>query len=125
MFGHMQAQPMLTKEAPSTDEAVAALLAITENAQPERWIEFSASALLFLSVQGDPESGALYVLDRKTSTWYWVDFNDQQYGGYSVSDFELLIHEYDILSLVERPGLLKAAPGWILELGKPAEMASS
>lgn len=119
----MQAQPVLTKEAPSIDEAVAALLAITENAQRERWIEFPVSVLLFLSIQGDPESGSLYVLDRKTSTWYWVDFDDQQYGGYSASDFELLIHEYDILSLVECRGLLKAAPGWILELGKPAEMA--
>ena len=123
MFGHMHAYPILTKEAPSIDEAVAALLAITENAQPERWIEFPASALLFLSVQGDPESGALYVLDRKTRNWYWVDFDDQQFGGYSQTDFELLIHEYDFLSLVERPGLLKAAPGWILEPGKPAEMA--
>ena len=122
MFGHMKALPVLTKETPSIDGAVAALLAVTENAQPERWIEFPASALLFLSVQGDPESGAFYVLDRKTSTWYWVDFDDQQYGGYSLRDFELLIHEYDILSLVERPGLLKA-PEWILELGKPAEMA--
>ena len=123
MFGHMDAHPILTKEAPSIDEAVAALLAITENAQPERWIEFPASALLFLSVQGDPESGALYILDRKTSSWYWVDFDDQQFGGYSQTDFELLIHEYDFLSLVERPGLLKAARGWILEAGKPAEMA--
>jgi hypothetical protein len=123
MFGHMQAQPVLTKEASSIDEAIATLLTITENAKPERWIEFPASALLFLSVQGDPESGALYVLDRKTSTWYWVDFDDRQYGGYSVSDFDLLLHEYDILSLVERPGLLKASPGWILEPGKPAEMA--
>ena len=39
------------------------------------------------------------------------------------SDFDLLVREYDILSLVERPGLLKATPGWILEPGKPAEMA--
>ena len=122
MFGHMEAQPILTLENCSPDLSIAALLAITETAQPVRWIEFPASVLLFLSVQGDPESGALYVLDRKTSSWYWIDFDDQHYGGYSVSDFELLIHQYDILSLVERPGLLKAAPGWILELGKPAEM---
>jgi hypothetical protein len=88
-----------------------------------RWIEFPTSVLLFASVQGDPESGAFYVFDRRTSTWFWIDFDDQQYGGYSVNDFDLLIHEYDILSLVERPGLLKAAPGWILEPGKPAEMA--
>jgi hypothetical protein len=65
-----------------------------------------------------------YVFDRKTSTWFWIDFDDQQYGGYSVNDFDLLIHEYDFLSLVERPGLLRATPGWLLEPGKPAEMAA-
>jgi hypothetical protein len=123
MFGHMKAQPILSAGTPSIDPAIKALLAITESAQPVRWIEFPASVLLFISVQGDPESGAFYVLDRRTAIWFWIDFDDQQYGGYSQSDFDLLIHEYDILSLVERPGLLKAPPGWILEPGKPAEMA--
>jgi hypothetical protein len=124
MFGHMKAQTILAVETPSIDPAIGALLAITENAQPTRWIEFPASVLLFASVQNDPESGAFYVFDRKTSTWFWIDFEDQQYGGYSVSDFDLLIHEYDFLSLVERPGLLRATPGWLLEPGKPAEMAA-
>jgi hypothetical protein len=124
MFGQMKAQPILAVETSSIDPAVAALLAITENAQPVRWIEFPASVLLFVSVQDDPESGAFYVFDRRTSTWFWIDFEDQQYGGYSVSDFDLLIHEYDFLSLVERPGLLTATPGWLLEPGKPAEMAA-
>jgi len=124
MFGHMKAQPILAVETPSIDPAIAALLAITENAQPIRWIEFPASVLLFASVQNDPESGAFYVFDRKTSTWFWIDFEDQQYGGYSVSDFDLLVHEYDFLSLVERPGLFRATPGWLLEPRKPAEMAA-
>jgi hypothetical protein len=123
MFGHMKAQPILAVPTVSTEPAVAALLAITENAQPVRWIEFPPSILLLVSVQDDPESGAFYVFDRKTSTWFWIDFDDLQYGGYSLRDFDLLVHEYDILSLVERPGLLKATPGWILEPGKPAEMA--
>ena len=123
MFGHMKAQPILAVPTVSIEPAVAALLAITENAQPVRWIEFPTSILLLVSVQGDPESGAFYVFDRRTSTWFWIDFDDQQYGGYSQSDFDLLIHEYDILSLLERPGLLKATPGWILEPGKRAEMA--
>jgi hypothetical protein len=123
MFGHMKAQPILALETPSIDPAIAALLAITENAHPIRWVEFPASVLLFASVQNDPESGAFYVFDRRTSTWFWIDFEDQQNGGYSVSDFDLLIHEYDFLSLVERPGLLRATLGWLLEPGKPAEMA--
>ncbi len=123
MFGHMKAQPILAVATASTDPAIAALLAITENAQPVRWIEFPASVLLFMSIQEDPQSGAFYVLDRRTATWFWIDFDDQQYGGYGASDFDLLVHEYDILSLVERSGLLRANPGWILEPGKPAEMA--
>ena len=125
MFGHMKAQPILKLENSSPEAAITALVAITENAQPVRWIEFPASILWFASVQGDPESGAFYVFDRKACSWFWIDFDDQQYGGYSVSDFDLLIHEYDILTLVERPGLLKAAPGWMLEPGTPAEMRSS
>ena len=124
MFGHMKARPVLAIATCSIEQGIAALLTITENAQPTRWIEFPASILLFLSVQGDPESGAFYLFDRKTSTWFWIDFDDQQYGGYSVSDFDLLIQEYGMLSLVERPALLKASPGWILEPGRPAEMAA-
>lgn len=125
MFGHMKAEPILKLANSSPGAAIAALVAITEDAQPVRWIEFPASILLFVSVQGDRESGAFYVLDRKTSVWFWIDFDDLQYGGYTVSDFDLLIHEYDFLTLVERPGLLKATPGWMLEPGKPAEMRSS
>jgi len=124
MFGHMKAQPILVKETSSVDQAIAALVAVTENAQPLRRIEFPSSVLLFVAVQGDPESGAFYLFERRTGTWFWIDFDDQQYGGYSVSDFDLLLHEYDVLSLVERPGLLKATPGWILEPGKQAEMAA-
>ena len=124
MFGHMKAQPILVVSTTSTDPAIEALLAITENAQPVRRIEFATSVLLFVSIHGDPESGAFYALDRRTGTWFWIDFDDQQFGGYSVSDFDRLIHDYDILSQAERPGLLKAAPGWVLELVKPAEMAA-
>ena len=122
MFGQMKTLPILTVAMAATDPAIAALLAITENAQPVRWIEFPTSILLLVSVQADPESGAFYVFDRRTSTWFWIDFDDQQYGGYSTGDFDLLVHEYDFLSLVERPGLLRATPGWLLEPRKPAEM---
>ena len=124
MFGHMKAQPILAVASSPIEPAVAALLAATENAQPARWIEFPASILLFATVPVDPDSGAIYVLDRKTGSWSWVDFEDQEYGGYSTSDFDLLVHEYDFLSLVERPALLQASLGWLLEPGKPAEMAA-
>jgi hypothetical protein len=125
MFGHMKAQPIV-RVPPTTPvgEAVDALITTTDKAHAVRWIEFPAAVLLFVVVPGDSQSGAFYVLDRRTGTWFWVDFEDEQYGGYSISDFDLLVHEFDFLSLVERPGLLRATLGWLLEPGKPVEMAA-
>ena len=124
MFGHMKAEAILTlTPASSLEEAIRILIRATDGTQPVRWLEFPAAALLFLTITGDSQSGAIYVLDRKTGTWFWVDFEDEEYGGYCVGDFDILVHEYDFLSLVERPGLLRAGPGWLLEPCKPAEMA--
>jgi hypothetical protein len=125
MFGQMSTTPILS-DMPrcSVREALTALSDATEGALPMRWIEFPASVLVFAAVAGNPGSGAFYVLDRRTGTWLWVDFDDEQYAGYEVRDFDLLVHKYDFLSLVERPGLLRAEAGWLLEPGKPAEMAA-
>jgi hypothetical protein len=124
MFGHMTAQPIIrVKPTTLIGEAVNALIAATDKAQVVRWIEFPATVLLFVVVPGDSQSGAFYVLDRRTGTWLWLDFEDDQYGGYSTSDYDLLVREYDFLSLVERPSLLRADAGWLLEPRKPAEMA--
>lgn len=122
MFGHMKAQPILTLDVCSTEHAVEALQEATDYAEPVRWIEFPSSVLLLLVVKGQPDSGALYVLDRMSGTWLWIDF-EEQFGGYGASDFDLLLHEYDFLRLVELPGLLRAKQGWLLEPGRPAEMA--
>ena len=126
MFGHMKTQPII-RVTPTTPigEAVDALITATDKAQVVRWIEFPAAILLFVVVSGDSQSGAFYVLDRRSNTWLWLDFEDDHYGGYSTSDFDLLVDEYDLLSLVERPGLLNADAGWLLEPRKPAEMARS
>jgi hypothetical protein len=102
---------------------LARLVEATEGAQVVRWVEFPTAILLFLAVDGDSQSGAFYVLDRRTGTWLWVDFEDEHYGGYSTNDFDLLVQDYDFLSLVERPALLRADAGWLLEPSKPAEMA--
>jgi hypothetical protein len=124
MFGHMKAEPILkVKPACPAGEAVITLTKATDETQAVRWMEFPAAVLLFVIVTGDPQSGAVYILERKTGTWFWVDLEDEQYGGYSISDFDLLVQEYDFLSLVERPSLLKATAGRLLEAGKPAEMA--
>jgi hypothetical protein len=70
------------------------------------------------------ESGAFSVLDRRAGTWLWIDFEDAKYGGHTIADFDLIVREYNSLSLVERPGLLRADAGRLLEAGKPAEMTA-
>ena len=79
MFGQMMVEPVVRVD-PTVDlhTAVATLIKVTENVEIVRWIELPASVLLFLLVPGDPESGAVYVLDRKKGTWYAVDFEVDQ-----------------------------------------------
>jgi len=46
---------------------------------------------------------------------------DEQYGGYSVAQLEMLLNECNFLGLVERPGLLRTGLPWVLEPGKAPE----
>jgi len=119
MFGRMTVTPILEvgRDA-DLQTAVASLSQAAEQAEVVRWIEFPTSVLLFLLVPGDPESGAVYILDRKTGTWYSVDFDDEQYGGYSVSQLEELLKDCHFLDLVERPGLWRTGLNWSVEQGK-------
>jgi hypothetical protein len=124
MFGRLMIEPILQIQ-PGRDlqTAVAALIKVAENPEIVRWIEFPNSLLLFLLVPGDPGSGAVYLLDRKRGTWYSADFEDKQFGGYSVEEFEMLLKECSFLDLVERPGLWRAGLLWELSPGKPPEAA--
>lgn len=122
MFGRMVVTPIVQLGADADlQAAITALLRAAENADIVRWIEFPASVLLFLLVPGDPESGAVYILDRTQGTWYAVDFDDEQFGGYSVSQLEQLLRQCQFLDLVERPGLWRAGLSWRVEPGKPPE----
>jgi len=119
MFGRMTTQAVLTV-GPRCDSAAAvrSLVEAAEQVKVVKWIEFPDSLLLFVMVPGDANSGAVYVLDRKPGVWYWIDFEDNQYGGYSLADLERLLGECSLLSLVERPGLLRTGLNWFLEVGK-------
>jgi hypothetical protein len=122
MFGRMMVTPIVQVNPDSNLEtAVAALLKAADTPELVRWIEFPASVLLFLLVPGDPESGAVYVLDRKKGTWYAVDFEDEQYGGYSIAQLEMLLNECSFLGLVERPGLLRTGLRWVVLPGQLPE----
>ena len=124
MFGQMMVEPVV-QLGPGIDlqTAIATLIKVAENVEIVRWIELPASVLLFLLVPGDPESGAVYVLDRKKGTWYAVDFEDEQFGGYSVSQLEELLKDCRFLDLIERPGLWRTGLPWLVLPGKPPEAA--
>ncbi len=51
-------------------------LAERSEAQIVRWVQFPAAVLFFTVVPGDPESGGVYVFDRKEGVFYWLAFND-------------------------------------------------
>src|ERR1700726_3289745 len=97
MFGHMKAEPILNViPTCSVEEAVRSLIEATEGAQAARWLEFPTAVLLLLTIAGDSQSGAFYVLDRRSNTWLWLDFEDDQYGGGFTSRLSPLGPEDDI-----------------------------
>jgi hypothetical protein len=98
--------------------AVKALIEVAEGATVVKWIEFPESIFVFLVIPGDETSGAVYVLDRRSGVWYWIDFEDSQYGGYSQEELEQLLSECNLLNLVERPSLLQSDLGWVIEGGR-------
>lgn len=88
------------------DEASRGLAEVSE-AQIVRWVQFPAGALFFTLVPGDPESGGLYVFDRRNGVFYWLNFEDEKWGGYSLADYEELNRTYGLSMLAQRPGLLR------------------
>ena len=89
----------------SLDQASRGLAELCE-AQIVRWVQFPAGALFFVVVPGDPKSGALYVFDRRNGVFYSVDFNDQNWGGYSLAEYEVLERTHRISRFAQRPWLL-------------------
>jgi hypothetical protein len=123
MFGKMNAVRLLDlHHAPEQvggglDGAVASLLDLTEHPSIAKWVQFPKALFVFLVVPGDPESGAFYVFDRRKRVWYWVDFEDEKFGGYTASDFDQLVRECRFLDIVERPHLLQGPNGWVVQPG--------
>jgi len=118
MFGRLRAMPFVRLDAGKELEvAVAELLAATDYPEIARWIQFPRGLLLFLMVPGDAGSGAVYVYDRCDGIWYWVDFQDQNYGGYSVAELDVLLNRCCFLRLVEDPRCLRRSR-WFIAPGQ-------
>src|SRR5712664_719450 len=130
MFGKMNVIPVVDlQNAPDemarcSDGAVKRLLEVTEDPKIEKWIQFPRALFVFLVVPGDPESGAFYIYDRRARIWFWVDFDDEKFGGYTVGDFDRLVRECRFLDLVERPQVLANPNPWIVQPGTRPRLTS-
>jgi hypothetical protein len=130
MFGEMNVVSVVDlRHAPeevsgSVEEAVARLLDVTEHPRIEKWIQLPKALFVFLVVPGDPESGAFYIYDRHSRVWFWLDFEDEKFGGYTVSDFEKLVRDCRFLDLVERPELLPGKNRWVVQPGLRPQRSS-
>jgi hypothetical protein len=88
------------------EQASQRLIQISE-AQIVRWVQFPSGALFFTLVPDDPESGAVYIFDRREGVFYLLDFADQKWGGYSLPEYETLERTYRLSLLAQRPWLLR------------------
>jgi hypothetical protein len=119
MFGHMKAEPILrVRSACPVEEAIEALIKATDETQAVCWQQFwclssspgTHSPGHFTSWIGRPGLGygsisrtsSMAATARETLRFWW---------GSTTSS-----------ALVERPGLLRSGPGWLLLPGRAAEM---
>ena len=102
----------------TVDEAVAKLLEFAEYPKIFRWFQFPTTLVVFLAHADSPDSGAVYVYDQKKCVWLWVDFNDQNYGWYSPSEFDVLINQCHFFRLVASTCLLGPPGQWMVTPGQ-------
>lgn len=123
MFGAVDVIPIVNlRHVPeeaggSIDGAMARLLDLTDHPTIAKWVQFPRALFVFLVVPGDPGSGAFYIYDRRSKIWLWVDFEDENFGGYTVTDCDQLVRDCRFLDLVERPELLACKERWIVKPG--------
>ena len=129
MFGEMSCTLTLRlgPEDTALDRAVSRLVELTdcgrdgevEHPQVVRWIQLPRILLVLQMAPDDPESGEIFIYDRRKRTWFRVDFEDQNYGGYTHAQFDLLVKRPPFLRLVERPWLLECGGQWSVKPGSP------
>lgn len=107
---HPIATPILTltdmgldTKTTSIDRAAKALETQAE-APIVRWVQFPKGALFF--TMHDPQSGFMYVYDRKAGTFYSIDFEDNNFGGYTLDEYDQLVEQYRLKRLAACPWLL-------------------
>jgi hypothetical protein len=123
MFGQLKVTTILKlSKVQPLDEAVAKLLQFADYPKIVRWFQFPTALVVFLASDDAPDCGAIYVYDRKRCVWLWVDFDDQNYGGYSSSQFDILTSQCHFFGLVESPRLLESHVQWLVTPGQRPTM---
>lgn len=84
------------------DKAVFAFLDRSE-AIASRWVQLPTGVLLFVTVPDDPHSGGIYLFDRRKGVFYLLDFDQELNGQLTGEDYERLVREHRLLTLVRRP----------------------
>jgi len=129
MFGRMSCTPVLrlSPKDQRLQDAVSKLLGMTdcgrnghvEHPQVARWIQLPRTLLILQMTPDDPESGEIFVYNRRQGNWFRIDFDDQSYGGYTQAQFDVLVTQPPFLRLLEKPWLLECGGRWSVEPGKP------
>jgi hypothetical protein len=68
-----------------------------------RQIEMPKSVLLLQTIAGNSQSGAIYLYDRERQHFYLAVFERGSDDCLSISDFDQLVDEYDLLRYAEHP----------------------
>lgn len=89
----------------SVEHVVKAFLNVGE-AVASRWIEMPRGILLLQSVAGEPASGGIYLYDRERHFFYFVSFLEGRDDALTVTEFDQLVIEYDLISRTANPHLL-------------------
>ena len=123
MFGELKVNKILSLTTTETpDQAAAKLLEFAEYPQIFRWYQFPTALVILVAHADCLDCGAVYVYDRKKCVWLWVDFKDHNYGGYSPSEFDVLIEQCHFFKLAESPALLTSPVQWLVTAGQSPEV---
>ena len=97
----------LRKDA-SVEHVVKVFLTVGE-AMAARWVEMPKGVLLLQTVPEQDASGAIYLYDRERHIFFFVDFLKGRNDSLTVSEFDQLVAEYNLVSWTANPELLPAA----------------
>ena len=87
------------------EHVVKAFLNVGE-AVASRWIEMPRGILLLQCVPDEPASGAIYLFDRERHIFYLVSFLGGSDDALTVTEFDQLVAEYDLVSRAANPQVL-------------------